>query len=179
MHPEMHHVFVRALPEAGFHRAGRFWPGGENAWTEADVSAEDLAKLEAEPRLVVRHAAPDAPSAIEGLQQLLGRADAERAALAAKVAELAPLADGAADAMRSLHAKIADLEAKLVASDKLVTEEARAHDGTREKLAKTEKALASAQEACSKLREELKALRSKKGDKPEEPSPAPATPAQG
>jgi hypothetical protein len=50
-------VFVKAIPEAGFNRAGRRWPSGG---TEADVDAATVAILEAEPMLVVERREPEA-----------------------------------------------------------------------------------------------------------------------
>lgn len=44
-------VEVRALPERGFFRAGRFFP---HSPTEVEVGKEVLARLEAEPRLSVK-----------------------------------------------------------------------------------------------------------------------------
>lgn len=164
-------VRVHAKREGGFRRAGRFWPASP---TVIDLDEATIALLQAEPMLDVRPAregdvpAPSAPArgdSVESLREEIAR-NQDALAQARAVAE--------AEALRAN-----DLQAQLRAAEDLATEEARAHDGTREKLAKAEKALASAQEACSKLREELKALRSKKADKPEEPSPAPATPAQG
>lgn len=164
-------VRVHAKREGGFRRAGRFWPASP---TVIDLDEATIALLQAEPMLDVRPAregdvpAPSAPArgdSVESLREEIAR-NQDAMAQARAVAE--------AEALRAN-----DLQAQLRAAEDLATEEAQAHDGTRDKLAKTEKALASAQEACSKLREELKALRSKKSDKPEEPSPAPATPAQG
>jgi hypothetical protein len=43
-------VVVTAIPTGGFYRAGRYWPPTP---TEAEVSAEDLERLEAEPFLRV------------------------------------------------------------------------------------------------------------------------------
>lgn len=41
--------------ELGFRRAGKFWQKG---WTEAEVTAEALAALKAEPKLIVETPAP-------------------------------------------------------------------------------------------------------------------------
>lgn len=51
-------VLVTARPEAGFYRCGRHWPASE---TEAEVSADELARLQAERKLSVRVAEDSAP----------------------------------------------------------------------------------------------------------------------
>jgi len=48
------HLHVRALPEQGFRRAGRFWPPGEGVTVFADdFSAEQIQALLSEPMLAV------------------------------------------------------------------------------------------------------------------------------
>ena len=48
------HLHVRALPEHGFRRAGRFWPPGEGVTVIADhFSDGQLVQLLSEPNLVV------------------------------------------------------------------------------------------------------------------------------
>ncbi|MCV5968853.1 HI1506-related protein, partial [Lactococcus petauri] len=59
------HVWVKALPENGFHRAGRFWP---SEWSEADVTAMQLATLEGEKHLAVRRINPEEISAVQAIQ---------------------------------------------------------------------------------------------------------------
>jgi DNA repair exonuclease SbcCD ATPase subunit len=158
----MRTVFVRAEPPAGFHRAGRFWP---NSWTQAEVSEEDLAKLEAEPRLSVRYGSPDDPGALQTLRNLLEQARSERDRACTELATIAPLAERSKEAIVTLHGRIAELEAKLSNTESNFSALKSEHE-------KCAAALKSAQESCAKLREENKALKSKKDPPPSAPAPA-------
>ena len=111
---QLFQVWVKALPEGGFHRAGRFWPP---EWTEAKVSADKLGRLEAEKYLAVRRNDPSELSTIEIVQQEHGRALSEIEMLQARVAELEPLAAGAQSTIEKLSGEVAKSDALLAQSD--------------------------------------------------------------
>lgn len=116
---------VHAKREAGFRRAGRFWPAAPPALVDLDEATAAI--LLAEPMLDVR------PARGEDL------------------ASAAP----AGESIESMRSKIAALEAELSSARSASEQNATA--------------LKAAQEACAKLREENKLLKSKKS-----PAEAPA-----
>jgi hypothetical protein len=119
---QLFQVWVKALPEGGFHRAGRFWPP---EWTEAMVNADKLGRLEGEKYLAVRRNDPSELSTIEIVQQEHGRALTEIEMLRARVAELEPLAAGSKSAMDEIAGKLAQSEASLkLARDRVAELEA-------------------------------------------------------
>jgi hypothetical protein len=106
-------VFVRALPDAGFRRAGRFFP---QTGEIVEVDDETLAVLRAEPKLEVRDpkgAPPGTPVAGEpeheaALREAIARIEALEAANAALAAKL-----GETEAMLSAAtAPAAEVESK-------------------------------------------------------------------
>lgn len=158
---------VHAKREAGFRRAGRFWTA---APILVDLDEATAAILRAEPMLDVRLARPEdapaapAPAAVASMESLTAKLEAAEKALA----ETRAAGESDAKALIEAMARIEDLEASLVTF--------KSSNATLEdKLAKTEKALAGAQEACAKLRDENKALKSKKGAPV--PDAAPGEPA--
>jgi DNA repair exonuclease SbcCD ATPase subunit len=147
---------VHAKREAGFRRAGRFWPAAPPVLVDLDEAT--AAVLLAEPMLDVRLAnEEDLPApAVTGdsIESLRAKVDALLIELAAAREAGKRDAEALGETMQMFDA--ADKELSALKSE---------HE-------KCAAALKSAQESCAKLREENKALKSKKDPPPSAPAPA-------
>lgn len=156
---------VHAKRAAGFRRAGRFWTA---APVLVDLDEATAAILRAEPMLDVREARPedvreDQPPATKASVESL---EAKIAELAADLASARASGKSDADALIESMSRIETLEASLAASEAKAKDLAATLATTERAHSAAEKALAAAQEACAKLRDENKALKSKKKDAP-------------
>lgn len=149
---------VHAKRTAGFRRAGRFWPASP---TLVDLDEATAAILRAEPMIDIREARPEdapdapAPAAVASMESLTAKLEAAEKALV----ETRAASESDAKALIEAMGRIEDLEASLVTF--------KSSNATLEdRLTRAEKALVGAQEACAKLRDENKALKSKKKDAP-------------